>query len=326
MSILGADRGIIRKHAAYFSTDIKAAAVVGLGFIGNCIEFVINAYGHFGISNFYDGFITKLDIRTCVGRLSAAVGLFTVNLDGELNDQLFAVSAISFYIIRYKVRAVVKAGHGDVLAGDIYSYTAGDVSPSFTVSKFIAIIVRCVDLNISICRCSEVRRDLVGEHSSAVEAAAGLAYGRADVIKRALQLICIIRLLVVALIAASAICTQVRRIGIVRRNEVHITVGFAIHVADIGATKNAYGVDKRAVIILEAIRISYCGICYSIVKTIIMIRLTVSEHYNHALAVGIGSFRAKSLFSFFKTPVGCRCTGRTERINSVLKACFIIFY
>ena len=178
------------------------------------------------------------------------------------------------------------------MAGDTYIYIAGDVSPSSTVGKFTAVIIRCVDRNArSICRCSEVASYNIGQYGRAVKGDSRVADRITDLSECVTELFLIRRYLIVAAfrITVDSNVGKTGSIRIVGRYEVHIAVDTVVTrkcITNRCAIVDSNGVDLCLVrIALKSFCIADCSICYVTIKIIAMIWFTIGKHYNNTLAI-----------------------------------------
>ena len=226
------------------------------------------------------------------------------------------------YGVGYEVFAVVKAAYGDCIARNLD--IAGEVFP---VAKCLAlaVIVCGEDFNVcDICRSIEVRRDIIRQDGSAAKINAGLADSFAKLSKHIAESACIACNFVVAILYGSVCAgfTHAACFRIVGRDKVHVAIGLSVFIivrkrrTYICSIENTNGIYRCAVgLTLESLCVLYCIICYTSIKAIIMIRLTICEHNDNTITVGrciVSS--VKYCLCFFKTVVSRGCAAGCERV------------
>ena len=307
------------KHFFKCSFDIKACAIIGFTVTVVCFKAVCNSYGHFGVLYKSDDIITKLDVRACVGRLSAAIGLSAIYGDLELYNELLAVVTrrTGMFSVGYKVCAVVKAAYGDCAICNIDSCA---VKSSFIAKCLaLAVIVCGEDFNVcDICRSLEVRRDIISQDSGAAKINAGLADGFAKLSKHIAERTCIACNFVVAILLYGSVCagfTHAACIRIVGRDKVHVAIGLSVFIivrkrrTYICSAENTNGIYRCAVgLTLESLCVLYCSLCYTSIKAVAVIRFTIGKHNDNTITacrhlVSI----AKYIDCFFKAVVSRCC-------------------
>ena len=315
---------IILEHCFELIFDGKAFAVVGFAFFVRSAEVIYYTYRNRGIIDRCNRFSIKSYVCTCVCRLSAAIGLSAIYGDVELYNELLAVviRRTGMYGVRYEVFAVVKAAYGDCIVID--TDIAGEVFP---VAKCLAlaVIVCGEDFNgCGICRNIEIRRDIIRQDGGAVKVNAGLADGFAKLSKHLAERVCIACNFVEAVCYRSIFAdfAHAACFRIVGRDKVHVAICLpTVSIVRkrrtyICSTENTNGVYRCAVgRALESLCVLYCSICYTSIKAIIMIRLTICEHNDNTITVGrciVSS--VKYCLCFFKTVVSRGCAAGCERV------------